>query len=239
MSSRRGATLDRPDSMDAPAALRSSRCSRQARDPSGTWRRYHPSAPSPALCSRRPPLLQSRRRISDRRPDAYDRACKDGGLKRPTAAAPAEFSHRTVPLVRRLVGEFLRPHLAAHGASPSWRWAVMAAATAANAWLMQPMLDRVFVARDERLLLVIPAAVDRPRLRQGRRQLRPVGADDDGGPARRRRHPVRAVRAADARRSRLLPRQPDRHADLALHQRRQCCCAAPPPPCSPGSARRR
>ena len=36
---------------------------------------------------------------------------------------------------------------------------VMAAATAANAWLMQPMLDRVFVAHDERLLLVIPAAI--------------------------------------------------------------------------------
>jgi ATP-binding cassette, subfamily B, bacterial MsbA len=36
---------------------------------------------------------------------------------------------------------------------------LMAGATAANAWLMQPMLDRVFVAHDERLLLVIPLAV--------------------------------------------------------------------------------
>ena len=61
----------------------------------------------------------------------------------------------------------------------------------------------------------------RARLRQGRRQLRPGGADDDGRPARRRRHPARALRAADARRPRLLPRQSDRHADLALHQRRQ------------------
>ncbi|MGH6969186.1 MAG: ABC transporter ATP-binding protein, partial [Stellaceae bacterium] len=37
--------------------------------------------------------------------------------------------------------------------------AIMAATTAANAWLMQPMLDRVFVAHDAKLLLVIPAAI--------------------------------------------------------------------------------
>ncbi|MDE2228009.1 MAG: ATP-binding cassette domain-containing protein [Alphaproteobacteria bacterium] len=36
---------------------------------------------------------------------------------------------------------------------------LMAGATATNAWLMQPMLDRVFVAHDARLLLVIPAAI--------------------------------------------------------------------------------
>ncbi|HUZ72780.1 MAG TPA: ABC transporter transmembrane domain-containing protein [Stellaceae bacterium] len=70
----------------------------------------------------------------------------------------AEFSHRTGTLVRRLVGQFLRPHLGRMGLS-FVAMAMMAAATAANAWLMQPMLDRVFVARDERLLVVIPAAV--------------------------------------------------------------------------------
>ena len=36
---------------------------------------------------------------------------------------------------------------------------LMAGATATNAWLMQPMLDRVFVAHDATLLLVIPAAI--------------------------------------------------------------------------------
>ncbi|HEV8013956.1 MAG TPA: ABC transporter transmembrane domain-containing protein [Stellaceae bacterium] len=75
-------------------------------------------------------------------------------------AAPAsrEFSHATWPLMRRLMVEFLRPHLgrlmfafAAMG--------VVAAATAANAWMMQPLLDKVFVQRNESLLLVIPAAV--------------------------------------------------------------------------------
>jgi subfamily B ATP-binding cassette protein MsbA len=36
---------------------------------------------------------------------------------------------------------------------------LMAGATAANAWLMEPMLDRVFFAHDEHLLLLIPLAV--------------------------------------------------------------------------------
>ena len=53
-------------------------------------------------------------------------------------------------MLRRLVAEFLRPHfgkmllaLIAMG--------VVAAATAANAWMMQPLMDRVFVERDEAL----------------------------------------------------------------------------------------
>ena len=77
----------------------------------------------------------------------------------PTAAArQPEFSHDTWPLTRRLVAEFLRPHLGRMGLA-FLAMGLVAAATAANAWLMQPMLDRVFVARDERLLLIIPAAV--------------------------------------------------------------------------------
>jgi len=70
----------------------------------------------------------------------------------------AEFSHRTGPLVRRLVAQFLRPNLVRMGFALA-AMAVSAAATAANAWLMQPMLDRVFVDRDERLLVVIPVAI--------------------------------------------------------------------------------
>ncbi|HZT50736.1 MAG TPA: hypothetical protein VFA22_02320, partial [Stellaceae bacterium] len=66
--------------------------------------------------------------------------------------------HRTRYLVRRLVGEFLRPRLG-RMLLAFLAMAIVAGATAANAWLMQPMLDRVFVARDERLLLVIPVAV--------------------------------------------------------------------------------
>jgi ATP-binding cassette, subfamily B, bacterial MsbA len=61
-------------------------------------------------------------------------------------------------LLRRLMREHVVQHwprlLAALGCM-----AVVAATTAGNAWLMQPMLDRVFMAHDETLLYVIPLAV--------------------------------------------------------------------------------
>jgi subfamily B ATP-binding cassette protein MsbA len=66
--------------------------------------------------------------------------------------------HRTTALLRRLARDHVLRHwpklLAAFGCM-----AVVACTTAANAWLMQPMLDRVFVARDETLLYVIPVAI--------------------------------------------------------------------------------
>ncbi len=73
-------------------------------------------------------------------------------------SARREFSHDTAPLMRRLVTEFLRPHLGKM-ALAFIAMGVVAASTAANAWLMQPLLDKVFVERNETLLLVIPAAV--------------------------------------------------------------------------------
>ncbi len=69
-----------------------------------------------------------------------------------------DFSHRTLPLVLRLVRDFVRPYVG-RMALAFLCMGLMAGATAANAWLMQPMLDRVFVAHDERLLLVIPLVV--------------------------------------------------------------------------------
>ena len=76
----------------------------------------------------------------------------------PERASLDELTHSTFPLVLRLVREFVRPY-AGRMALAFLCMGLMAGATAANAWLMQPMLDRVFVARDERLLLVIPLAV--------------------------------------------------------------------------------
>ncbi len=73
-------------------------------------------------------------------------------------ASSREFSHDSAPLVRRLVAEFLRPHLG-KVALALLAMVVVAATTAANAWLMQPLLDKVFVQHDETLLLLIPAAV--------------------------------------------------------------------------------
>jgi len=72
-------------------------------------------------------------------------------------AAPAG-EHRTVPLVRRLTRVYLRPYWARMLAA-FLCMGVVAATTALNAWLMQPMLDRVFVGHDETLLFVIPAAI--------------------------------------------------------------------------------
>jgi ATP-binding cassette, subfamily B, bacterial MsbA len=71
---------------------------------------------------------------------------------------PPDANHRTLPLVRRLVGEFLRPHIGRMGLAFA-AMGLVAGTTAANAWLMQPMLDRVFMQRDARLLLVIPAVI--------------------------------------------------------------------------------
>jgi len=65
---------------------------------------------------------------------------------------------RSLPLVRRLVSEFLRPYLGIL-ALALMCMGLIAGTTTANAWLMQPMLDKVFVAHDEKLLLIIPAAV--------------------------------------------------------------------------------
>ncbi|HWI26628.1 MAG TPA: ABC transporter transmembrane domain-containing protein [Stellaceae bacterium] len=78
-------------------------------------------------------------------------------LGRPAAPA-TETGHDTMPLLRRLVGDFLRPHFG-RMALAFLCMGLAAGATAANAWLMQPMLDRVFVAHDERLLVVIPVVV--------------------------------------------------------------------------------
>ncbi|MDE1903774.1 MAG: ATP-binding cassette domain-containing protein [Alphaproteobacteria bacterium] len=57
-----------------------------------------------------------------------------------------------------MIGQFVRPYVG-RLALALVCMGLMAGATATNAWLMQPMLDRVFVAHDAKLLLVIPAAI--------------------------------------------------------------------------------
>src|SRR5215469_15812496 len=57
-----------------------------------------------------------------------------------------------------MIGQFVRPYVD-RLALALVCMGLMAGATATNAWLMQPMLDRVFVAHDAKLLLVIPAAI--------------------------------------------------------------------------------
>ncbi|HEV2264546.1 MAG TPA: ABC transporter transmembrane domain-containing protein [Stellaceae bacterium] len=64
----------------------------------------------------------------------------------------------TLPLLRRMIRQFVRPYVG-RLALALVCMGLMAGATATNAWLMQPMLDRVFVAHDANLLLLIPAAI--------------------------------------------------------------------------------
>jgi ATP-binding cassette, subfamily B, bacterial MsbA len=64
----------------------------------------------------------------------------------------------TLPLLRRLTQAYLRPYLG-RMALALLCMALVAGATAANAWLMQPMLDSVFLAKEETLLLLIPVAI--------------------------------------------------------------------------------
>lgn len=65
---------------------------------------------------------------------------------------------RTLPLLRRLLREHVLHHWPRLVAAFACM-AVVAATTAGNAWLMQPMLDRVFMAKDVNLLYVIPVAI--------------------------------------------------------------------------------
>jgi len=67
-------------------------------------------------------------------------------------------AHDTLPLLRRLAREFLRRQIVPIGLALI-AMAVVAAATAANAWLMKPLLDRIFVGREASLLWIVAAAV--------------------------------------------------------------------------------
>lgn len=75
-----------------------------------------------------------------------------------TSRNAAKQRSATLPLLRRMIGQFVRPYVG-RLALALVCMGLMAGATATNAWLMQPMLDRVFVAHDAKLLLVIPAAI--------------------------------------------------------------------------------
>jgi ATP-binding cassette, subfamily B, bacterial MsbA len=76
----------------------------------------------------------------------------------PRLARPREPLHRTLPLLRRLGREFLRRQTVTIGVALV-AMSLVAAATAANAWLMKPLLDRIFVGREAGLLWVVAAAV--------------------------------------------------------------------------------
>jgi subfamily B ATP-binding cassette protein MsbA len=61
-------------------------------------------------------------------------------------------------LLRRLVAEHVKVYAGKLGLAAS-AMLVAAAATGANAWLLQPAIDEIFIARSETMLLVVPLAV--------------------------------------------------------------------------------
>ncbi len=64
----------------------------------------------------------------------------------------------TGALVSRLIQEQVRPHFKLLAFSVVCM-GIVAAATATNAWLMQPMLDKVFLERDQSMLWIIPLII--------------------------------------------------------------------------------
>jgi subfamily B ATP-binding cassette protein MsbA len=58
----------------------------------------------------------------------------------------------------RLIREHVRPHARWLAIAVAWM-AVFAATTAGQAWLMEPMLDRVFLDRNQTMLVLVPLAV--------------------------------------------------------------------------------
>jgi subfamily B ATP-binding cassette protein MsbA len=72
--------------------------------------------------------------------------------------ARVALSHRTLPLLHRLARDFLRRQTVPI-ALALVAMCFVAAATAANAWLMEPLLDKIFVGREVGLLWIVAAAV--------------------------------------------------------------------------------
>ena len=67
-------------------------------------------------------------------------------------------SEKSIKLVKRLIKEHVRPYFGKMFIAAICM-AIVAAATATNAWLMQPVLDEVFLNKNTELLLLVPIAV--------------------------------------------------------------------------------
>ena len=75
-----------------------------------------------------------------------------------TPETPAAADAGTWMLVRRLLAGYVRRHWRVLSVAMACM-VVVAAATAANAWLMQPVLDDVFLNQNRRMLVIVPIAV--------------------------------------------------------------------------------
>jgi subfamily B ATP-binding cassette protein MsbA len=67
-------------------------------------------------------------------------------------------SEKSIKLIKRLIKEHVRPYFGKMFLAAICM-AIVAAATATNAWLMQPVLDEVFLNKNTQLLLLVPIVV--------------------------------------------------------------------------------
>ena len=80
----------------------------------------------------------------------------------PETSAPAIGAALDPASTRALVGRLVRQHVRPQFGRIAWAgvcMALVAGATAGNAWLMQPVLDDVFLKRNETMLYLVPAAI--------------------------------------------------------------------------------
>ena len=94
----------------------------------------------------------------------------------------------TMGLVRRLVQEYLAGHVGTLLVA-AVAMVLVAGATAAYAWLMQPLLDDILLNKDRSMLIVVPFAV----------------FDGSHRPTDCRRNAIQIVRPPDARGLGLFP----------------------------------
>ena len=66
--------------------------------------------------------------------------------------------HSGRALMHRLIGEYVRPHMKKLALAVLCM-IVVAAMTATNAWLMQPLLDKIFLEKNRDMLIAIPLIV--------------------------------------------------------------------------------
>ena len=65
--------------------------------------------------------------------------------------------HKSKILISRICTEYINKHL--YILFSSTCMIIVSATTAINAWMMQPVLDDIFINKDKRLMMIIPIAV--------------------------------------------------------------------------------
>ena len=121
----------------------------------------------------------------------------------------------TQSLVARLVREYVRPHRGRLILAVLCM-AVVAGTTAANAYLMKPVFDDVFILKDKSMLFIIPITILLIAVIKGRCDIWSVGTDELYRPKNRRNYSTRHVFTPHVGRHCLFPEDRHRQADFTV-----------------------